>query len=74
MYSQETWRVVTENRGVELVGQYISQVSLYLLIDSSDQLLLQVAVLQCSKACIRKTSKVHFNLQRSDLTFPVATF
>ena len=27
LYSQETWRVVTENRGVELVGQYISQVS-----------------------------------------------
>ena len=26
LYSQETWRVVTENRGVELVGQYISQV------------------------------------------------
>ena len=22
-----TWRMVTENRGVELVGQYISQVS-----------------------------------------------
>ena len=26
LYSQETLRVVTENRGVELVGQYISQV------------------------------------------------
>ncbi len=26
IYSQETWRVVTENRGVQLVEQYIGNV------------------------------------------------
>ena len=26
LYSQESWRIVTDNRGVELVGQYIKNV------------------------------------------------
>ena len=26
LYSQESWRIITENRGVELVGKYIKNV------------------------------------------------